>query len=289
MERYHTSPDSILGQMVHLRSMQDYLVARNIEAASQAGFNSGADFPETMDRLRAERISIYCAAIEQQLELQEAGIRRVRTLREFFPCYVHDVLGGQQGAAVADLIQQEARIGMMVSFSHSFKQHAERLRGPARLDIVNKLEMFLDAQFTFYQEFNATVRVEDEKAKKAAEIAPQFAAPEIIQLKTAFEYATLDVANANMQLSRTNLLLSRNIGSGLYARIKNIQEASAHSAFCEAFYPEDDWRYEGDLMKLSLDQIEAYAKRAKSLYELADRVAESFQRDERLALQALSL
>ncbi|HAJ90493.1 MAG TPA: hypothetical protein DCM27_05715 [Rhodospirillaceae bacterium] len=288
MGEYHMNPDSILGQIPHLRSMQKFLAARDIEAAGQAGFSSGADFPETIDRLSEERVSIYCAAIEQQLELQEAGIQRVQTLREFFPFYVHHVLGGQQGPAAVDLIQQETDIAIMVSFSHSFKQHAERLSDPVRPDIGKWLGKIVDEQFKLRQAFNATAMEDDTKAKQSAAIAPQSAALEIIRLKDEFEYVTLNVANANMQLSQTNLRLFQNIGSGLYAWIKSLKEASGDSAFCEAFYPQDDWRYEGALLELSLDRIEAYAKRAKSLYELADRVAESCREDERPA-QALSL
>lgn len=288
MDEYHMNPDSILGQIPRLRSMQKLLAARDIEAAGQAGFNSGADFPETIDRLSAERVSIYCTAIEQQLALQEAGIQRVRTLREFFPFYVHHVLGGQQEPAAVDLIQQETDIAIMTSFSHSFKQHAERLNDPARPDMLKSLDEIVDEQFKLYQEFNATAMEDDIKAKQSAVIAPQSAALEIIRLKDEFEYVTLNVANANMQLSQTNLRLFQNIGSGLYAWIKSLKEASGDSAFCEAFYPQDDWRYEESLLELSLDRIEAYAKRAKSLYELADRVAESCREDERPA-QALSL
>lgn len=280
MDEYHMNPQAMLDKIQHLRQLKAHLDARNLgPVKEEVGALSGTDFGTAVESLCGQRISIYCTAIEQQALLQEAGIQRIQTLREIFSFYSHYILGGRKEPVMIELMQQETDLAIAYSLSDSFLRYAERLSGSVSTDALQEAKRTVESQYRLYKSFSATSVTEDSKAQQSADTVHRYSPEEIVRLKDRFEFHTLDVANANMRLSNTNLDLFQNIASSLYVWLKNLQNGVGNSSLGAALFPTRDLDYEAEILSLALERVEVYARRAGCFYDLVDKIVETDRAD----------
>lgn len=273
MANASSHPNTILDKILGLEIIRDGLSVHDLE--DFGGYERAypdQSFPEIIGRITEKRISIYFDAIERQLSMQEAGIARIRTLRENFGYYANGFLGGHVNAAIADVYQQETDANTMVSFSHSFLHQARNIGADERSSGYVRAKKAMDYQFTLYQEFERSARQEDAGALERAKIPCQYSPHEIVKSIQDIEVNTLDVANANMDLANVNLDLFENIAQGLYFWIKNAKQG-ASTSLGNKLLPLQDIDDEKKSLDLCLQRIGAYTKRAQGLYKLADKIS----------------
>lgn len=228
---------------------------------------------ELIRDIAEERMRLSAQSIDRHIDLAEAGKERVKYLCRHFNLYAHWVLGGKTRSVTMDIRQQALDVSIMFVYNHTRGLLMRKLV-PDDDPVLNECLRRIELQRLALSEFQKETQLPPDsfEGDGSGPISPA----SLVEFQDGFEYRTLDVANKNMDVCESAVLLLKNGVRGMHYWRKMLESEFNGMALAQelGFYPDEDLRFEVDILRLNDQKVGILNDRAAKICDLGGRVAE---------------
>lgn len=228
---------------------------------------------ELIRDIAEERMRLSVMSIDTHIDLAEAGKERVRFMCQHFNVYAHGILGGHTRSIVKDISQQALDVSIMFVYNHTRGLFMKKLvpdDNPVLIECLRRIEL----QRIALRGFQASTKLPLDSY--IGDPMGPYSPRELVAFQEGFEYRTLDVGNKNMDVCRSSTLLLGNGIRGVHYWRKMLEQEFNAMAMARdfSFFPEDDLKYEMELLRLNDEKVAILNSRAGNISNLGEKVAE---------------
>lgn len=228
---------------------------------------------ELIRDIAEERMRLSVMSIDTHIDLAEAGKERVRFMCQHFNVYAHGILGGNVRSIRQDISQQALDVAIMFVYNHTrglFMRKMVPEDNPVLAECLRRIEL----QRVALRNFQAATPIPNDSFV-GCPMGP-YSPRELVAFQDGFEYRTLYVANKNMDVCRSSAMLLGNGIRGVHYWRKMLEQEFNGMALAQdlGFFPEEDLKYEMEILRLNDEKVAILSSRAGNISNLGEKVAE---------------